>query len=348
MKRKGIIIAIIGLLFLTIALIIRFSQPADDLKPDAKIPYIHNEGKTQGTYYSATYQHPQGIDLQQKIEERMRKFDLSLSTYEPNSIISRINRNDTTVRTDTDFENMYNVARQVSEQSNGAFDITVGPLIKAWGFGLGNTSHIKIPDVSKILPFVGYKKIRLENHKLLKDDKHIMVDANALAQGQSSDIIAKLLETNGCKNFMIEIGGEIVCKGLNAEGQKWRIGIDKPIDDSTSANSELQTIISITDCAVTTSGNYRKYYYLNGKKYAHEINPHTGFPVVRSLLSATVIAPTCIQADAYATAFMVVGVDSSLQICKKIPNMDCYLIYIDKSGKNQVIYTEGFKKYLID
>lgn len=345
MKKKGLIITIITLLLITIALVIYFSQkPTIESTPN--VEYIHNEGETQGTTYSATYLQPEGMDLQKKIEDRMHQFDLSLSTYVPQSIISRINRNDSSVRTDADFELMFKVAQEVSENTNGAFDITVGPLVKAWGFGFGNSGHIKIPNVSKILPYVGYQKVRIENHILIKDNPKILVDANALAQGQSSDVIAKLLESNGCKNYMIEIGGEIVCKGLNPDGDKWRIGIDKPIDDSTSTTKDLQTIISITDCALTTSGNYRKFYYLNGKKYAHEIDPHTGYPVVHNLLSATVVAPTCIQADAYATAFMVMGIDSSLQICKRVPNMDCYLIYADKDGKNQIIYTDGFKKYL--
>ena len=200
--------------------------------------------------------------------------------------------------------------------------------------------------MKEFLPFVGYHKVKLDNHKVRKTDSRVLLDANAIAQGQSSDVIGKLLESNGCKNYMIEIGGEVVCRGLNPQGQKWRIAIDKPIDDSTNVAGEAQSVISISTGAVTTSGNYRKFYYLNGKKYAHEIDPHTGYPVVHNLLSATVIAPTCIQADAYATAFMIVGVDSALQICKRIPDMDCYLIYTDNKGDNQVIYTDGFKKYL--
>lgn len=345
MKNKELVITIFGLILLIVALSIRFwTNPM--VEKSKRVEYIHNEGETQGTTYSVTYQQPQGKDLQKKIETRLHQFDLSLSNYVPQSIISRINRNDTTVRTDEDFELMFKVAKDVSEHTNGAFDITVGPLVKAWGFGFGNSDHTKIPNVKDILPIIGFHKVRIENHKLIKNNPRILVDANALAQGQSSDIIGKLLENNGCKNYMIEIGGEVVCKGLNAEGKKWRIGIDKPIDDSTNTKNEIQTIVSISNIAITTSGNYRKFYYLKGKKYAHEIDPRTGYPIVHNLLSATVIAPTCIQADAYATAFMVVGVDSSLQICKSIPNMDCYLIYTDKNGKNQVVYTEGFKRYL--
>jgi len=346
MKKNLIIPLLSGVVIIVFAVGVYLVFKLNREESKAKITYIHNDGATQGTTYSATYQQPDGIDLKNKIEKRLHEFDLSLSTYVPQSVISRINRNDSTVRTDADFEEMYKVATEVSVHTDGAFDITVGPLVKAWGFGFGNTTHAKIPDVSKILPYIGYHKVKLENHKLIKEDPHILVDANALAQGQSSDIISKLLEANGCKNFMIEIGGEIVCKGVNSEGQKWLIGIDKPIDDSTSTVTEIQTILSISNCGLTTSGNYRKFYYLNGKKYAHEIDPRTGYPVVHNLLSATVVASTCIQADAYATAFMVLGVEKSLKLCKSVPNMDCYLIYTDKAGKPQVIYTEGFKKYL--
>ena len=343
MKKKAFILIIAGVSTIAIACVLYFSFQE---KEDDVIEYINNTGETQGTTYSITYQQPKEVDLHDKIEKRLHEFDLSLSTYVPQSVISRINQNDPTIQTDADFEYMFKIAKQVSEHTNGAFDITVGPLVKAWGFGFGNSDHSKIPKVKEILPLVGFRKVRIENHKLIKDDPRILIDANALAQGQSSDIIAKLLENNGCKNYMVEIGGEIVCKGKNPKGLNWRIGIDKPIDDSTSTINEIQTILSISNCALTTSGNYRKFYYLNGKKYAHEIDPRNGYPVVHNLLSATVIAPTCIQADAYATAFMVIGVDSTLKVCKSIPNMECYLIYTDKENKNQVIYTEGFKKYL--
>ena len=345
MKKRALLTILTGVLIIVAASIIHFYS--ENKKIEAlNVKYIKNQGETQGTTYSATYQQPESIDLKSKIEERLHNFDLSLSTYCPVSIITRINENDSTVRTDADFEMMYQTAAEVSKQTHGAFDITVGPLVKAWGFGFGNSDHSKIPNVKKLLPLVGYHKIKLENHKLIKENPAILVDANAIAQGQSSDIIAKLLEDNGCKNLMIEIGGEVVCKGVNPNGKNWQIGIDNPKDDDSNQPEEIQTIVSISNCAITTSGNYRKYYYLNGKKYAHEIDPKTGYPVVHSLLSATVVAPTCIVADAYATAFMVMGADSALQICKRISDMDCYLIYSDKDGKNKVVYTEGFKKYL--
>ena len=339
MKSKFLIFSILLLLLIVSALVFNFL-------PKTEVKYIHNEGETQGTTYSITYLQPEGIDLQKKIEVRLHEFDMSLSSYIPNSIISRINRNDTTVKTDILFETMFNEAQEVSKRTNGALDITVGPLVKAWGFAFGNKDHSKLPNVTDFLPYIGYQKVRLKDHKVIKDDPRILIDANSIAQGYSSDVIAKLLQDNKCQNYMVEIGGEIVCKGLNEKGQKWRIGIDKAIDDSTSTTEELQTIISITDCAVTTAGGYRKFYIKNGKKYSHIINPHTGRPIDNNMLSVTVIAPTGILADAYDTPFMVLGVDSCLKICKSISGMECYLIYNDKDGKNKIVYSKGFKKYL--
>ncbi|MDO9153809.1 MAG: FAD:protein FMN transferase [Paludibacter sp.] len=308
--------------------------------------YIHNEGKAQGTYYSATYQHPDGKDLQVAIDSLFSRFNLSLSTYDPNSVISKINQNNDSVLTDDYFETMFKTAMEISERTNGAFDITVAPLVNAWGFGFGNKDRSKQPDVVEILPYIGYHKVRLVNKKIIKEDKRIMLDASAIAQGLSADLIARLFENNGCENYMIDIGGEIVCKGMNPKGKYWQIGIDKPIDDPENSNRELQTIISVTNVGLTTSGNYRQFYMQGGKKYAHTINPITGFPVEHNLLSATVVAPTSMQADAYATAFMVIGVDSSLILCNQIKDMECYLVYSDNKGKYQVAMTAGFRKYL--
>lgn len=347
MKKTGLISLLV--VFVCLVAIVGYCLVnKSDVAAVEAVEYLHNEGKTQGTYYSATYLQPDGRDLKAKIEKRLQQFEMSLSTYNPNSIISRINNNDPTVKTDSDFETIFYAAQEAAVRTNGALDITVGPLVKAWGFAFGNNDHSKLPNVSDFLPYVGYKKVRIENHKVIKDDPRILIDANSIAQGYSVDVIAKLLRDNGCKNYMIEIGGEVACKGLNARGEKWRIGIDKAVDDSTSMNEELQTILSITDCAVTTAGDYRKFYIKDGKKYSHIINPHTGYPANSNLLSVTIVAPTAIMADAYDTPFMVLGVDSCLKVCKSIPGMECYLIYVDKNGKNQIAYSEGFKKYLAE
>lgn len=338
-KKKVAGLVILAVILISAPLIIRNRQVPE-------VEYIFNKGRTQGTFYSITYLQPEGIDLQEKIEQRLKEFDFSLSTYNPNSVISQVNRNVDTVRTDAFFEEMFKAAMEVSERTGGAFDITVGPLVRAWGFGAGNQDRSRVPDVSKILPDIGYRKVRLEKHKVIKENPRIVLDASAIAQGLSADVIASLLEKNGCRNYMVEIGGEVMCKGLNPKGEKWKIGIDKPVDDLSQRSAGFQVIASITDAAINTSGNYRQFYYKEGKKYAHEIDPRTGYPVEHNLLSATVVAPNCMMADAYATAFMVLGVDSSMQVCKTIPGMDCYLIYVDKNGENQVVYTEGFKKYI--
>ncbi len=338
-KKKSLGYLIMGVLVIIFAFI--FYSPFKKQKE-----YIHNEGKAQGTYYSATYLQPDGKDLQPEIEKLFNEFDLSLSTYNPNSIISKINKNNDSVVTDVYFETMFEAAQKVSEHTNGAFDITVAPLVNAWGFGFGNHERSKAPDVEKLLPLVGYQKVKLVNHKLIKENPDIMIDASAIAQGYSADLIAQLFEKNNCENYMIDIGGEIVCKGVNPKGELWHIGIDKPVDDPENANGELQTIVNVSNVGLTTSGNYRQFYYKDGKKLAHTINPRTGLPVEHNLLSATVVASNCTLADAYATAFMVLGVDSALKVCKTIEGMDCYLIYTDKDGQYQVTYTEGFKKYL--
>lgn len=338
-KKKSLGYLIMGILVIIFAFI--FYSPFKKQKE-----YIHNEGKAQGTYYSATYLQPDGKDLQPEIEKLFNEFDLSLSTYNPNSIISKINKNNDSVVTDVYFETMFEAAQKVSEHTNGAFDITVAPLVNAWGFGFGNHERSKAPDVEKLLPLVGYQKVKLVNHKLIKENPDIMIDASAIAQGYSADLIAQLFEKNNCENYMIDIGGEIVCKGVNPKGELWHIGIDKPVDDPENANGELQAIVNVSNVGLTTSGNYRQFYYKDGKKLAHTINPRTGLPVEHNLLSATVVASNCTLADAYATAFMVLGVDSALKVCKTIDGMDCYLIYTDKDGQYQVTYTEGFKKYL--
>lgn len=308
--------------------------------------YLNIKGKIFGTYYSITYLHPQQIDLTRDVENVWKEFDNSLSTFNPNSIISRINKNDTSVVTDAYFNEMYRIANTVSSNTEGAFDITVAPLVNSWGFGTSSVHNAMQPNVDSLLQFVGYEKIKLEKGKLKKNDTRIMLDANAIAKGQACDITAKLLEEKGCENFMVEIGGEIVCKGLNPQGKTWKLGIDIPIEDPVDANKELDTIVSITNVGMATSGNYRQFYYRDGKKYAHTINPQTGFPVQHTLLSATVIAPSCIEADAYATAFMVLGVEKSLSICNSLKDVSCYLIAVDKDGKYVHHISDNFVQYL--
>lgn len=311
-------------------------------------PYSRNSGNIYGTFYSIVYQHPEGKDLQSEIDARFAEFDLSMSTFNPGSVISRINANDESVRIDAYFREMYLQAVEVSQATYGAFDITVAPLVNAWGFGFGKQQRDSTPPVEDLLKITGFQKIRLENDRLIKDNPAIMLDASAIAKGQASDVIARLLETHGCQNYMVEIGGEVACKGVNPKGSHWRIGIDKPLDDPTNDNQELQIVVQISGVGLATSGNYRQFYFRDGKKYAHTIHPRTGYPVDHQLLSTTVIASSCMKADAFATAFMVLGKDSALAVCERIPDMECYLIYSGDDGKLQEAYTNGFQKYIAE
>lgn len=309
-------------------------------------PYITLQGKVFGTYYTIQYQSDTQTNYQKQIEALFVEFDNSLSTYNSHSIISRINQNDPNATIDHHFETMYQTAQSVHQETEGAFDITVAPLVSAWGFGAMQQEWKEEPNVQPILPYVGMQKITLQQQQVNKTDPRIQLDASAIAKGQSCDVVSDFLDKKGCQNYMIEIGGEIVCRGVNPKNSHWKIGIDKPHNDPANERTDLQTIVGITNVAMATSGNYRQYYYKNNKKYAHTIDPRTGYPVQHNLLSATVIADRCIVADAYATACMVLGVKKSLQICEKIDNLDCYLIFENKQGEMEVAYTQGFQKYL--
>ena len=350
MKRKSLSIFIL-LLFSLSGLFASCKKEAKTQESNAPVntntEYFNNKGSIFGTFYSITYLQPEGKDLHEEIKKRFREFELSVSPFVTSSVISRINNNDETVTTDSYFEEMYRVAEQVSQKTNGAFDITVAPLVNAWGFGFGNKDRNEIPNVDYILEYTGYRKIKLENHRIIKEDTRIMLDGSAIAKGYSSDVIGQLLEEHGCRNYMVEVGGEIACKGKNPKGDRWKIGIDMPKDDPSASGRELQAIVGISDVGLATSGNYRQFYYRGEQKFSHTIDPRTGYPVNHNLLSATVIAPTCIQADAYATAFMVLGKDSAMAVCNSIPEMDCYLVYADENGDLKDVYTNGFTKYLI-
>jgi Membrane-associated lipoprotein involved in thiamine biosynthesis len=340
LNRKAII-AISQIIIIIVAIIFIAVYPTKK-----KTAYVRNQGMAQGTYYSAIYLQPDGRDLQHEIDSFLNVINNSLSVYNPNSIISRVNRNDTTVILDDIFEQMFVASQRISEITHGTFDITVAPLISAWGFGADSQNNENQPNVDSLLELTGYQKVKLINHKIVKEHPSIMLNANAIAQGLTSDLVGKFLESFGCENYLFDIGGEIVSKGVNEKGEKWRIGIDKPIDDPSVANREIQAIMLVNDAALTTSGNYRKFYYRDGKKIGHTIDPRTGYPVLSDLLSVTVVAPTCTEADAFCTAFMVMGADSALAICKRIPELECYLLLTDSVEEYKIEMSENFHKYL--
>jgi len=294
------------------------------------MPYQQNTGMVFSTIYNITYQCDS--DLQVSIEKEMKKVDLSLSPFNKASLITAVNNNKDTV-TDRAFEYVFNLARKVSEETEGSFDITVAPLVNAWGFGFKEGTMPNDKQIDSLKSIIGYDKVSIENHKVVKKDKRIMLDCSAIAKGYACDAVASMLQQKGVQNYMVEIGGEVVTKGVNKQRQPWRIGVEKPQDNDSATASELQAVITISDKALATSGNYRNFYYKDGKKYAHTIDPHTGRPVQHNILSATVVAKDCATADAYATAFMVMGLEKAQKILDDHKELKAFIIYNDDKGQ---------------
>jgi FAD:protein FMN transferase len=315
--------------------------------PKDKKEYKKIEGEIQGSTYHITYEYYKNKDLHPEIEKLLHDFDMSLSTYVPNSIISRMNRNDSTVEADELFTEVFNKSREVYINTDGAFDITVAPIINALGFGFTKGRDIDSSIIDSLLQFVGMEKVKLEGKKLVKSNPSVMLDVNALAQGYSVDIVCRLLDKKKVSNYLVEIGGEIRAKGRNAKGEDWKIGIDKPLEGNMEEGRTLQAILSVTGKALATSGNYRKFFIKNGRKYTHIIDPKTGHPALSNLLSTSVLADDCITADAYATALMVFGLKKSIDFLSLHKELGALLIYSDDKGNYKVFTTENMASHVL-
>ncbi|WP_398360308.1 FAD:protein FMN transferase [Segatella bryantii] len=309
------------------------------------IPFQHNTGFIFGTIYNITYQSDN--DLQTEIEGELKKVDESLSTFNKTSTISKINQGKD-VKVDDMFAEVFSLGENIAKETDGAFDMTVAPMVNTWGFGFKTGKEPSKAVVDSLRNIVGYQKIKMEKKHIIKQNPNTMLDCSAIAKGFGSDVVAKFLRQKGIKNFMIEIGGEIVTYGLNEKRVPWKIGVTKPVDDSLNNQQEIQTILNVTNKAMATSGNYRKFYYKNGKKYAHTIDPKTGYPVQHNILSSTVFADNCATADAYATAFMVTGLDGAKKILAKHPELMAYFIYANQNGKNAVWYSPKLRKKIVN
>lgn len=307
--------------------------------------YIYNKGFVYGTMYSITYESPEGKDFQEEITEKFREYTLIFSTYEKESTISKINNN-IPVKPEPEFMICYNRAMEISEITNGAFDITAGPMVNAWGFGPEKKKQMSQDKVDSLIAITGYQKVHVENGLIVKDNPNMKLDMSAISKGYTCDLIAGFLADKGCLNYMVEIGGEVAAKGKNEHGNVWFIGISKPDEDIVASNTELEAIIKLPDHALATSGNYRNFYVEEGKKYAHTIDPKTGYPVQHSLLSATVLTDNCMTADAFATAFMVIGLESGIELARIIPEIEVFFIYADENGNDQIYMSEGFGEYV--
>ena len=308
-------------------------------------PYQKEEGVVFGTTYHIVYQNNE--KLTNKIKEALDEIDSVLSPFNDSSIISKINTNET-VQTNKMFTDVFSLAYSISEETNGSFDATVAPLVNAWGFGFKNSNSVTNVQIDSIMNFVGYKKIMLKNNgRIEKTNPNVMLDFGAIAKGYACDVIAKLLKSYDIRNFMVEIGGEIVAFGVNPDKKDWHIGIASPIENNDSIDNTYQAVLSLKDASMATSGNYRNFYIKDGKKYAHTIDPHTGHPVQHSLLSATVIAPSCAIADAYATAFMVMGIEKAKTILSKHKELNAFFIYVDDKGENKVWHSASLTPFIM-
>lgn len=317
------------IIFHSIALVLLIVASVVIIRQNSAMPYQINQGMVFGTFYKITYQHDK--NLQKEIEAQLKSVNDALSMFDKKSIITAVNNNEP-VKLNDMFVNVFKLAQSISEDTDGAFDITVAPLVNAWGFGYKSGALPSQQDIDSIRAFVGYQKVKLSGMRIQKEDARLTLDCSAIAKGYGTDVVARYFLREGIKNFMVEIGGEIVTHGVNPKRQQWSIGIEKPVEDSLAMKSELQTVLKVDDIAMATSGNYRNFYYKDGKKYAHTIDPKTGFPVQHNILSATVLAKQCAVADAYATAFMVMGLEKSKEVLARHKDLKAYLIY-DDNGK---------------
>ena len=306
---------------------------------------INHYGQTQGTTYNINYMSADGINYQNDIDSILNTVNQSLSTYLEGSIISKINKNES-MQTDSIFTRVFETAMKIASETNGAFDPTIAPILNFWGFGFEKIPEKDENKLISLIKSVGYEKLTIQNSLVVKSNPNTQIDFNAIAQGFTVDLIGEHLQKIGIKNYIIEIGGELKCLGNNTEGNLWRIGIDKPTE--TIQQDRYQAIIEVSNKAVASSGNYRKFKVNKdtGMKYAHTINPKTGIPVQTNLLGVTIVTESCMEADALATAFMVMGLEDSKQYLNNHPEIDALFIYSDPKGEWLQYKTEGFEKMI--
>lgn len=298
-------------------------------------------GLAQGTTYHIVYNHPEPVVSVYHTDSVLALFDRSCSLWDSTSLISRINRNETDT-VDRNIKECIELALRLSRESDGLYDITVAPLAEAYGFGAGERTAE--PDIDSIMQFVGYDKIALAGRIITKSDPRVRIDLNSIAQGYSADIVARYLERRGIKDYLVEVGGEIRCSASN-DGKPWRVGIDRPVEGNYSPGADLQVILSLSAEGLATSGNYRKFYTDGkGRPVHHSIDPRTGMSTSNEMLSATVVAPTAIEADAYATLMMVSGLEGSRRILERNKKLAAYIVYAAEDGTMEVFASDNMKE----
>ena len=306
------------------------------------MPYQKNAGLIFGTTYNITYQSDE--DLHKEVLAKLKEVDGALSMFNEKSTITKINNNEDVTPSEM-FTDVFQMAQKISQETNGSFDITVAPLVNIWGFGFKKGEEPSKHAIDSLKALIGYQKVSYDGKRVVKKDPRITLDCSAIAKGYGADVVARLLDEKGIKNYLVEIGGEVVTRGISEKRVPWKIGVTKPTEDPTETG-DLQTVLNVTDKAMATSGNYRNFYYKGGKKYAHTIDPKTGYPVQHNILSATVLCDECARADAFATAFMVMGLERAKKVLEKNPDLMVYFIY-DKNGQNDVWFSPSLKDKIL-
>ncbi len=300
---------------------------------------IHLQGTTMGTIsYSIKYIDKENRAFQKEIDSILVAFNNSLSTYIPSSEISQLNTSGTIKFRSPFFYPVLEMSREVHDNSHGAFDPTIGPLVNAWGFGPKKVLEMDSSSVDSLLQIVGFDKVIFDAQTATMNP-NMYLDFSAVAKGNAIDVIGGFLSSKGIENFMVEIGGEVTCRGNNQHKDLWAIGIEKP-----QINAESQgafAIVTLDNKALATSGNYRNYYIKDGKTISHTINPKTGYPATHNLLSASIIAENCTLADAYATASMVMGYEAAKLMVERVKGIECVLIYTNEKGGMSSFVSKG-------
>lgn len=304
------------------------------------------QGLAQGSYYAVTYYDEQERNFQHEIDSIFHAVDMSVNLWVDSSVISKVNRNEEVVL-DQIFIDNFNIAQEAAKLSDGYFDPTVSPIVAAWGFSYKVGDSITPQLIDSLKQWVDYRKVRIENGKVIKENPNITLDFNAIAQGYTSDLIAAFLESRGIKSYLVDTGGEIMAKGEKNNGKPWIVGIEKPAENKDS-EQVVQTRIALRDKGLVTSGSTRKYVERNGKRYSHSINPKTGYPVEHNVLSVTVLAKNSVWADALASICMVMGLEQSLPLIESLDGVEAYYIYSNEQNELETFATEGFKTLIIN
>jgi thiamine biosynthesis lipoprotein len=335
---KNIIYSVILIISVTVVYYVRKGQAVPEP--------IKIEGATMGTTYHITYFDKKKRDFTKLVDSLLVVVNKSINTYDPESEVSRFNRGPSALR----FQLPYllppiKVAQKVHETSAGAFDLTVMPLVNAWGFGPGKILNMDTAQVDSIKQFVGFEKVKFNEDSIWKTDPRVQLDFGGIGQGYGADVIAEFLKSQGIENMMVELGGEGMACGINLNsGEPWRIGILDP--NSTRENQFFKATVSLTDLSFTTSGNYFNYRVVNGKKFSHTIDPSTGYPAQRAILSASVFSKDCTTADAWGTAFMVMGHEKAIAWLNSQQDIQALLMYTDDGGSIRTFATAGIEPLL--